>query len=287
MKLPYQENLSVVQKGRKSPDHPIRTAVILAAGMGVRLKERTKLTPKCYLRLGGKTIIEESILRLLDVGIERIVIVTGHLAGQFIPLKARYCGTVELAHNPHFADSGTLYSLYCARQYVDGSFLLLEADLVYEHRALIACLEHPRDNVLLLSGFTNTSDEYFVETRNDRLHAISTNRESLGAEAAGEMVGISKISQSLFALMVDRAVQRFATARHWNYEVDWLVSAAREVPIVCPVVDDLVWCEIDDETQLGHARDNIYPVVSELDKDREMYVSDHHQNPLSKSRSAG
>ncbi len=287
MRVVNQEDLSSSSTALASPDQPIQTAVILAAGMGIRLKERTKLTPKSCLRLGGKSIIEESILRLLDVGIERIVIVTGHLAEQFIPLRDRYSDSVELAHNEHFADSGTLYSLYCAREYVDGSFLLLEADLVYERRALTACLEDPCDNALLLSGFTNTSDEYFVETLNDELLAISTKRESLGAEVPGEMMGISKVSHSLFEDMVDTADERFDETRHLNYEVDWLVPAAREVSIACPVVDDLVWCEIDDESQLAHARDNIYPIVSRLDKACETRVSIPHQATLSKIRSAG
>ncbi len=157
----------------------IRTAVILAAGMGIRLKKRGRLMPKCCLRLGEKSILEESVLRLLGVGIQRIVIITGHLAEQFIPLKTRFGDRVELVHNPHFADSGTLYSLYCARHCVDEFFLLLEGDLVYERRALTTCLEHPSDNVLLLAGFSNTSDEYFVETRNGNLFAISTDLESL------------------------------------------------------------------------------------------------------------
>lgn len=58
----------------------VRTAVILAAGMGVRLKDRGRLSPKGCLCLGEKSIVEESVLRLLATGIERIVIVTGHLA---------------------------------------------------------------------------------------------------------------------------------------------------------------------------------------------------------------
>ena len=283
MRVINQEDLIPSQTAPTSPSQPTQTAVILAAGMGARLKDRTKLEPKSFLRLGEKTILEESILRLLDVGIERIVIVTGHLASQFIPLKARYSGLVELAHNPHFSDSGTLYSLHCARQYVDGSFLLLEADLVYERRALTACLEDPCDNALLISGYTNTSDEYFVETFNDELHAISTHRENLGAEVPGEMVGISKVSQSLFEGMLATADQRFGKTRHLNYEVDWLVPAAREVTIACPLVDDLVWCEIDDETQLTHAQKNIYPTVSKLDKDDEIHLN----APLITIRSAG
>ncbi len=284
MRLP----LKIAIKTPQESPLPIQTAVILAAGMGVRLKERTKLAPKSYLRLGLKTILEESILRLLDVGIERIIIVTGHLADQFIPLKERYHGTVELAHNPHFANSGTLYSLYCARKYVDGSFLLLEADLVYERRALTACLEEPSDNALLQSGFTNTSDEYFVETRNNNLHAISTQKKNLGTEVAGEMVGISKVAKSLFDHMVDSAEQRFEKTRHLNYEVDWLVPAAQKLSIACPLVDDLLWCEIDDETQLAHAEDNIYPIVSKLDKNGNIHLNaPQQQDPLKTVKSAG
>ena len=258
-----------VRTAHQSPGFPIRTAVILAAGVGVRLQERGKLMPKGCLRLGEKSIIEESISRLLGVGIRRIVIVTGHLAEQFTPLKARYGESVELVHNPHFADSGSMYSLYCARHCVDGSFMLLEADLVYERRALTTCLEYPSDNVVLLAGFSNTSDECFVETQNGRLVAISKNRESLGAEVRGEMVGICKISPSLFSLMLDTAEQRFRTTRHLDYEMDWLILAAQDVPIACPVDEDLVWCEIDDERHLARARNEIYPLVQERDVDRE------------------
>ncbi len=255
--------------------------------MGVRLKERGRSMPKGCLCLGESSIIEESILRLLGVGIQRIVIVTGHLAEKFIPLKAQFGERVEFVHNPHFADSGSMYSLYCARHCVSESFLLLEADLVYERRALTTCLEHPSDNVVLLAGFSNSSDECFVETQAGRLLAISKNRESLGAEVRGEMVGICKISQSLFSLMLNTAEQRFRTTRHLDYEMDWLVSAARDVPISCPVVEDLVWCEIDDEAHLARARSEIYPVVQKGDEDRELPKDERFQSDLSKFRTVG
>jgi 2-aminoethylphosphonate-pyruvate transaminase len=245
-----------------SHDHRIRTAVILAAGMGVRLQDRGERTPKGCLRLGDKTIVEESVLQLLAVGIQRIVIVTGHLAEQFQPLQARY-QAVQLVHNPHFADSGTMYSLYCARDYVDESFLLLEADLVYERRALTTCLRNPSENVILLASVSNTGDECYVETHDGHLVAISKNRESLGSEVPGEMVGISKVSRSLFSLMIGAVEQRFRTTRHLDYETDGLVLTARaaDIPVSCPLVEDLIWCEIDDEIHLAHARRTIYPFV--------------------------
>ena len=281
------QDLDSILEARTVQGIQTRCAVILAAGMGARLKERGKLMPKSHVCLGEKSIIEESILRLLDVGIQRIVIVTGHLSEQFEALKARYGGKVELVHNPHFADSGTLYSLYCARHYVDESFLLLEADLVYEHRALTTCLEHPSDNVLLVAGFSNTSDEYFVETRKGDLVDISEDRKSLGVEVPGEMVGISKISLSLFSTMLDTVEERFRVTRHLGYEMDWLISAARDVPISCPLVDDLVWCEIDDETHYAHARDKIYPLVAKLDLERESRVSERLRSLLSEFKTVG
>ena len=239
----------------------VRKAIILAAGMGVRLKEQGRLMPKGCLCLGEKPIIEESILRLLAAGIQRIVIVTGHLAEKFEPLQGCYRGAVQLVHNPHFADSGSMYSLYCARHCVDEDFLLLESDLVYERRALTACLECPCDNVVLLSGFSNTNDEVFVETRNGRLVAMSKNREHLGSEIPGEFVGICKISRSLAAVMLDTAARRFRTTRHMDYETDCLVAAAQITPVSCHVVEDLMWCEIDDESHLARARKLIYPTI--------------------------
>ena len=241
----------------------IRSAVILAAGMGVRLKERGKLRPKGCFCLGDNSIVEESVLRLLAVGIERIVIVTGHLAEQFQPLQDRYPQTVQLVHNPHFADSGSMYSLYCARHLVNEDFLLLESDLVYERRALTACLEHPSDSVVLLAGFSNSSDEVFVETQDGLLVAMSKNRGHLGDEILGELIGICKISRPLFSVMLNTAERRFRTTLHMDYETDCLVAAARVIPVSCHVVEDLIWCEIDDESHLARARELIYPTILE------------------------
>jgi 2-aminoethylphosphonate-pyruvate transaminase len=120
----------------------------------------------------------------------------------------------------------------------------------------------------LLAGFSETSDECFVETRNGRLVAISKNRASLGAEVRGEMVGICKISPLLFSAMLEVAERCFSTTLHVDYETDCIVGAACGVTISCPVVKDLVWCEIDDEAHLTRARDEIYPVVRTTDLDR-------------------
>ena len=65
--MPNNQDFNVDRNTVKSPGDSIGTAIILAAGMGVRLKERGKLTSKEPKRLGEKSIIEDSVLRMLGV----------------------------------------------------------------------------------------------------------------------------------------------------------------------------------------------------------------------------
>ncbi len=81
--MPNDQILHVDSNTAKSPDNAIRTAIILAAGMGVRLEERGKLTPKGCICLGETSIVEESVLRLLAVGIESHRS-AGHVGSRFI-----------------------------------------------------------------------------------------------------------------------------------------------------------------------------------------------------------
>ena len=69
----------------------IKTAVILAAGMGSRLSDITNdQIPKGLLSINGKTLIERSIEKLRSIGIEKIYIVTGHLSFKYDELANKY-----------------------------------------------------------------------------------------------------------------------------------------------------------------------------------------------------
>ena len=243
------------------PCAEIKRAVILAAGMGTRLRGEIENVPKGFLRLGPRPIIEESIDRLAAAGIRDIIIVTGYCATHYERLAAGRGGLVRTVHNPRYADSGSMYSLYCARDIIDEDFLLVESDLIYESRALKELLAEPAADAILLSGPTGAGDEVWVETRDGNLVAMSKDRDALTGTVAGELVGISKISAELFALMEDIAGRAFETSLRYDYETDCLVAAGAQRPIRCPVVADLVWSEIDDPDHLQHARERIYPRI--------------------------
>ncbi len=243
----------------------VRSAVILAAGQGKRLRAEVSGYPKGFLRLGDRPIVEESVLRLLTVGIAEVVIVTGYSAGHYEALAKAYPGWIRTVHNAEFAHSGSMYSLYCARDALRGPFLLLESDLIYEPRALEVLLAQEAADAVLLSGPTGAGDEVHVEAPGGLLRAMSKDRAQLGPEVAGELVGISLISAPLFALMQRIAARAFRKSLAFDYETDCLVAAGRERPIACPLVPDLLWGEIDDPAQLRRARSGLYRQITALD----------------------
>jgi 2-aminoethylphosphonate-pyruvate transaminase len=233
----------------------IDTAVILAAGRGIRLGSLGRTIPKGFLALDthGQPIVVESIMRLRSRGIRRIVVVTGHLRSFYDALAARTPDMITL-HNPRFAASGSLASLACAHELVTGDVLLLESDLVYESRALDAALESPWPDVVVVSGPTGSGDEVYVAAEHGRITAISKDRR-LAPSSIGELVGISKISPRLFERML-REAERDPAA---EYETGALARLAPEHPLYAAYVADLVWAEIDTPADVERVRRQVYP----------------------------
>lgn len=241
------------------------TAVILAAGMGSRLGERGRLQPKGFIQFDERPIIEHSLEKMRTAGICRVVIVTGHLAERYQDLAKRYTGLVELVHNPRYADSGSMYSLYQARERLKETFWLFESDLVYERNALVEMSQVEHCSALLLSGATGSGDEVYVEAAEDCLVNLSKQREQLGSNVLGELVGISRIEPDCFESMCERAERVFVDTLHMEYE-HGLVAATTDVSVRCRQVADLAWSEVDTEEHWLRVRDRVYPEILRRDR---------------------
>jgi 2-aminoethylphosphonate-pyruvate transaminase len=218
----------------------LNAACILAAGRGTRMGATGRERPKGFIEIGGEPIVARSVRMLRGFGIERVVVVTGHLASWYDGLD------VERVYNPEYETCGSLRSLAAARDRLDGPFLLLESDLVYEKRALDALLADPHEDAVLLSGPTGAGDEVVVETRDGFLVTMSKDRARVAPATQAELVGISRISPKLYRALLDLDAADASLA----YETDGLAGCARTIPIHCPLVADLRWGEIDDDAHL-------------------------------------
>ena len=241
------------------------TAVILAAGRGTRLGDAGLRLPKGFIVVGTMPIIEQSIRRLQASGIHRIIIVTGHMAEYYDRLQGQYAHLIQLVHNDCYADSGSMYSLFLARNAINGPILLLESDLVYEQRALSVLTNDAAPNLLLVSGTTHAGDECYVEANDGFLKNAAKDRKALVGTVIGEWVGVTKLSEACLREMIQHAEEIFHHRLRLDYE-DSLVAAARHVPVRCKLVEDLVWSEIDNEEQLLRVRERINPLILERDK---------------------
>ena len=142
----------------------VRTALLLAAGLGSRLAPLTDAVPKCLVSMSGVPILERLVRCLDSHGFERLVIVTGYKAGAVCDYLGESFGGIAIEYivSPLFETTNNIYSLWLARHLVDEPFLLVESDLVFDED-LLAPLLHP-DRIAVsrqlpwMSGTTVTLD---------------------------------------------------------------------------------------------------------------------------------
>ena len=90
----------------------VELAVILAAGLGTRMGDKTKDDSKCLLTVKGEILIERLISQLRERGIKDIVVVIGHVKEKFYYLKDKY--NVKLIENPEYNTKNTIASFHTA-----------------------------------------------------------------------------------------------------------------------------------------------------------------------------
>ena len=108
-------------------------AILLAAGMGTRLRPLTLETPKSLIKVNGKPLLERQIEFLKEKGINEIIVVTGYLKEKFEYLKEKY--GVNLVFNDKYDIYNNIYSMYLVREYLEDSYVI-DAD-VYINRNFI------------------------------------------------------------------------------------------------------------------------------------------------------
>ncbi|MGJ7918945.1 2-aminoethylphosphonate aminotransferase [Neobacillus sp. LXY-4] len=237
----------------------INTAVILAAGLGSRIRERTGEHPKGFLLIEDEPIIEISIQKLLEAGVTKIYLGTGYMKQDYENFALKY-PQIECFHNEKFNSSGSMYTLYQLKDVIKTDFLLLESDVIYEKSALKDLLECEDANCILASGLTGSGDEVFIEAdEHHQLLHMSKKREDLN-DIYAELVGITKLSWKTFQQMCLCVEKFFSTDLTLDYE-HGLVETAKTEKISVLKRNNLVWCEVDDEQHWSRAVSIVYPLI--------------------------
>ena len=234
----------------------MKTAVIMAAGMGTRFGNMTKECPKGFIEAGGQAMVVRSIETLISCGIDRIIIGTGYLREAYEALATRY-PQIECCFSPRYAETNSMYTLYNCRQAVgNDDFLLLESDLVFERRAITALIDCPHPDVMLITPVTKFQDQYYVETdEQGTLTNCSVNKDEV--KVKGELVGIHKLSNTFYKKMCADYESKVDELPKLGYEYQLLHMSKAVKPVFVLCEKGLKWYEIDDIDDLQFAEENI------------------------------
>lgn len=114
-------------------------ALILNSGLGKRMGVLTSDHPKCMTLISATdTILSRQLKQLVSFGIKEVVITTGF----FDEILIEYCNSLDLpleykfVKNPDYATTNYIYSIYCAKDYLDSDIILIHGDLVFEDYVL-------------------------------------------------------------------------------------------------------------------------------------------------------
>ena len=237
-------------------------AIILAAGMGKRLKELTNNSTKCMVKVNGVTMIER-MLRLLDKkDLSKIVIVVGYEGQKLVD----YVNTLSVktpvvfVNNPIYDKTNNIYSLYLAKDYLlQEDTLLLESDLVFEEAVLDRILSAPYPTLTLVAKFESWMDGTVVELDDDdNILRFRSKKEFHFSDTEDyyKTVNIYKFAKEFSASHYVPFLEAYIKALGDNeyYEQVLKVIALLDKPIIKAVrLENEKWYEIDDIQDLNIA----------------------------------
>jgi len=242
-------------------------AIILAAGLGSRLNEFGKKTPKCMITIFGKTLLERQIEIFHNCGISEITVVTGHNSNSI-----NY-PDVDYIKNPNYSTTNMNESLFCAREKFDDSILISYSDIIYEQKIIEKILKSDHDFSLGVrldwrKYYENRTQHPLSEAENvviddDRIINLKKNISSCSYnQDIGEFLGIIKMTKKGIRQLLKKYLElknknlgKFHTSE--SLEQAYLTDMLQEMidcgTILNPVILNDLWFEIDTTEDLRKA----------------------------------
>lgn len=145
-------------------------AIILAAGMGKRLKELTHDNTKCMVKVNGVTLIDRMLHQLDKKHLSRIVVVTGYEGKKLIDYIATLGINTPICYvdNPVYDKTNNIYSLSLAKEYLaKEDTLLFESDIIFEDSVIDCLIEDTRDTLALVDKYEPWMDGTCIKLDED------------------------------------------------------------------------------------------------------------------------
>lgn len=243
-------------------------AVILAAGMGRRLKELTQDNTKCMVKVNGVTLIERMLRQIEKKALSRIVVVVGYEGQKLID----YIATLNIetpivyVNNPIYNKTNNIYSLALAKDYLcEEDTLLFESDLIFEDAVIDQLLDDERDTLALVDKYKSWMDGTCVKlAEDDTIEAFVPGKHFKFKEKEEyfKTVNIYKFSkefsQTHYVPFLDAYTKALGNNEYYE-QVLRVITMLDEAPIKAKRLTGQLWYEIDDIQDLDIATSMFAP----------------------------
>jgi choline kinase len=231
-------------------------AVILAAGSGSRLEKVSGGMPKCLLPVGGRPLIEHQLEALHDAGVGKILVVVGHKAEE---VRKTLGNRVEYIENTLYSETNSLYSLWLARDWLKGPFVLLNCDLLFHPEILDRLMSKGGNALAFDSTSTRGKEQTKVAVREGKVIDLGKDLkpELTRGESLGLLVFDAQGTHSLFS----RAHALIENGAEKSWVIEAVRSACTEVEVQALNVAGSPWVEIDFPNDFERAQREVWPAI--------------------------
>jgi len=230
-------------------------AVILAAGVGSRLKELTKNIPKCLLNLNNSTTILDfqisTLIKFADLDYSDNFVVGGY---KFESLKYLEDKGINLIFNPKYKDWNNIYSFYLIKENVSNNFYLLNGDTIY-HPDILKNLVNTDSNTYFVVDNVKIlgKEEMKVLIKNNRILKFGKNIQS--RESDGEYIGVAKFNKN-DAKVIFNKIEDLINEEETGIWYELAINKVLDKIIAKPIYTNrLLWIEIDTKEDYKKAKE--------------------------------
>ncbi len=163
-------------------------ALILNSGLGSRMGALTSEHPKCMTEISHHdTILSRQLRQIAGAGIEEVVMTTGYYDGVLV----KYCQDLDLpirftfVNNPVYDKTNYIYSIYCAKDYLEDDIILMHGDLVFENEVFDRVVSSPVSCMTVSSTLPLPEKDFKAQVVNGMVMKVGVNifNEAMEAQA--------------------------------------------------------------------------------------------------------
>ena len=225
-------------------------ALILNSGLGSRMGALTSDHPKCMTEISPReTILSRQLHLIHQSGITDVVITTGYYDQVLID----YCNSLDYSlnytfvKNPLYDSTNYIYSIYCARDYLDDDILLMHGDLVFEGEVFDKVVSCDRSCMTVSSTEPLPEKDFKAKVENDKILAVGVDI----FEDAMEAQPLYKLQKEDWRLWLDKIIEFCEKDNRKVYAENALNELKGAADIHALDVRDMLCAEIDNPEDLA------------------------------------